>query len=99
MQIALCAREFGVPVYVTGAPDRAHETIDSVKIEMRDPAFVLQAMGVKTAADGVKGWYPAFDVTPPKLIDGIVTDLGVYSPFDLKRYFDAGTMGEYEMIL
>ena len=37
--------------------------------------------------------------TPPKLIDGIVTDLGVYSPFDLKRYFDAGTMGEYEMIL
>ncbi|MFR7745592.1 MAG: hypothetical protein ACLU3I_21985 [Acutalibacteraceae bacterium] len=46
---------------------------------MRDPEFTLQAMGVRTAAQGVKGYYPAFDMTPPHLISGIVTDRGVFS--------------------
>ncbi len=99
LQIAIVAKYMGVPVYVTGAPDRAHTGIDTVKIEMRDPDFVLQAMGVKTAADGVKGWYPAFDATPPELIDGIVTDRGIYAPHDVAHYFDGGALGEYEMIL
>lgn len=56
-------------------------------------------MGVRTAADGVKGYYPAFDLTPPHLISGIVTDRGVFSPFDLQRYFSSGGMGEYEMVV
>ena len=98
-QIAICAKHFGVPVFVTGAPDAAHETKDSVTIEMRDPEFTLQAMGVRTAAEGVKGYYPAFDLTPPHLISGIVTDRGVYSPFDLHAYFRQGGTGEYEMVV
>ena len=53
----------------------------------------LQAMGVRTAADGVKGYYPAFDMTPPHLISGIVTDRGVFSPFDLHRYFRPAATG------
>jgi methylthioribose-1-phosphate isomerase len=54
-QIAIAAKYHGIPYYVTGAPDRVHPGIDSVKIEMRDPDFTLQAMGVRTAAQGVKG--------------------------------------------
>lgn len=81
------------------APDAGHPTKDTVTIEMRDPAFTLQAMGVRTAAEGVKGYYPAFDLTPPHLISGIVTDRGVFSPFDLQRYFSSGGMGEYEMVV
>ena len=98
-QIAICANHFGIPTFVTGAPDAGHPTKDTVTIEMRDPAFTLQAMGSRTAAEGVKGYYPAFDLTPPHLISGIVTDRGVFSPFDLQRYFSSGGMGEYEMVV
>ena len=98
-QIAICASHFGIPTFVTGAPDAGHPTKDTVTIEMRDPEFTLQAMGVRTAAEGVKGYYPAFDLTPPHLISGIVTDRGVFSPFDLQRYFSSGGMGEYEMVV
>ena len=90
---------FGIPTFVTGAPDIGHETKDTVKIEMRDPEFTLQAMGVRTAAQGVKGYYPAFDMTPPHLISGIVTDRGVFSPFDLHHYFAGGGAGEYDTVV
>lgn len=86
-QIALLCSHFGIPYFTTGSPDLAHKTIDSVEIEMRDPRLVLEAMGVPTAKEGVKGLYPAFDITPPHLISGIVTNKGVYSPYDLMRYF------------
>lgn len=98
-QIAIAAKYNKIPYFVTGAPDHVHPTIDTVKIEMRDPDFTLQAMGVKTAADGVKGYYPAFDITPPELVSGVVTDTGIYAPYDLKRYFENGNMGEYEMVI
>ncbi len=98
-QIAIAAKYLGIPFFVTGAPDIGHETIDTVKIEMRDPDFVLQAMGVKTAKDGVKGLYPSFDITPPSLISGIVTEDGIYSPYDLNRYFERGNGGEYDLVI
>lgn len=87
-QIAICADRLGVPYYVTGAPDFNHPGIDSVQIEMRDPEEVLYARGVRTAVQGVKGYYPAFDITPPELVKGVVTDRGVYPPQDLFHYYD-----------
>ena len=95
-QIAIAAKYLGVPYYVTGVPDAVHETAKDVAIEMRDPDFVLQAMGVRTARDGVKGYYPAFDVTPPELVAGVVTDRGVFSPFALHAY---GPKDEYEVVV
>lgn len=96
-QIAICAKHFGIPMFVTGAPDIGHPTYDTVTIEMRDPDFSLQAMGVRTAIEGtgIKGYYPAFDMTPPHLISGIVTERGIFSPFDLNRYPSAGGSGEF----
>jgi len=94
-QIAIVAKYMGVPYFVSGAPDKGHPTVDTVRIEMRDPDFVLQAMGVKTACDGVRGYYPSFDITPPHLVSGVVTDAGIFSPYDLHRYFNAGNEGEY----
>ena len=87
-QIALCASYWGIPYYVTGAPNPSHPDLASVTIEQRDPELVLDAMGTKTTLPGVKGYYPAFDVTPPKLCDGVVTEKGVFAPTDLKRYFE-----------
>ena len=88
MQIALVCKYFGIPYFATGAPDLAHPTIDSVQIEMRDPEQVLEAMGIRTAKMGVKGLYPAFDIPPPHLVSGIVTNKGVFSPYDIQRYFE-----------
>ena len=98
-QIAIVAKYMGIPYYVTGAPDVGHPGIDTVQIEMRDPDYVLQAMGVRTARAGVKGYYPAFDITPPALVSGVVTDGGVYCPYDLARYVKAGNAGEYELVV
>lgn len=94
-QIAIVAKYMGIPYFVTGSPDKGHTEVSSVKIEMRDPEFVLQAMGVRTAMQGVKGYYPSFDITPPHLVSGVVTDLGIFSPYDLKRYYRLTDEGEY----
>ena len=96
-QIAICAKHFGIPLFVSGAPDIGHPTYDTVTIEMRDPDFSLQAMGVRTAIEGtrIKGYYPAFDMTPPHLISGIVTERGIFSPYNLNRYPSAGGSGEF----
>lgn len=98
-QIAIVAKYMGIPYFATGAPDIGHPTVDTVKIEMRDPEFVLQAMGVRTAMEGVKGYYPSFDITPPSLVSGVITDCGVYSPYDLKRYYANGHKGEYDIVV
>ena len=86
-QIALAASYWGIPYYTTGSPNPSHPDMSSVVIEERDPLLVMDAMGTRTTREGVKGYYPAFDVTPPKLVDGVITEKGIYSPWDLKRYF------------
>ncbi|WP_331619682.1 S-methyl-5-thioribose-1-phosphate isomerase, partial [Vallitalea guaymasensis] len=69
MQIAIAAKHFGIPYFVTGIPDK--DTIDTVKIEERDPKEVLEFRGIKNTLDGVKAYYPAFDITPPHLVSGV----------------------------
>ena len=86
-QIALLAGEFSIPYYVTGIPDRDKATKDDIVIEMRDPKQVLQIRGITNCVPGVKALYPAFDITPPGLITGIVTDKGVFPPCEIDRYF------------
>ena len=86
-QIALLAGEFSIPYYVTGIPDRDKATKDDIVIEMRDPQQVLAYRGIANCVPGVKALYPAFDITPPGLITGIVTDKGVFPPCEIDRYF------------
>ena len=35
----------------------------------------------------IDAYYPAFDITPPHLVAGIITVHGVLSPYDLKRHY------------
>ncbi|HRX58688.1 MAG TPA: s-methyl-5-thioribose-1-phosphate isomerase [Eubacteriales bacterium] len=88
-QIALCANYYGVPYYVAGFPDRTHPGVDSVRIEERDAEEVRRAMGTVTCKPGVKGFYPAFDITPPELVTGVATDMGVLKPTELDAYVPA----------
>jgi methylthioribose-1-phosphate isomerase len=86
-QIAIAAHYHGIPYYVLGAPSATNPGVDSVEIEQRDAEETLHAMGVRTAKQGVQGFYPAFDITPPHLVSAVVTSEGIYSPYDLKAHF------------
>jgi len=87
-QIATMAKQFGVPYFVTGSPEKEHPDAASVKIEERNPDLVMEALGVRTTMPEVKGWYPAFDITPPELVAGVVTEKGIYMPGELETYFE-----------
>ena len=88
-QIAILAKYFGIPYYVTGIPDRDKHTKDDIIIEMRDPEQVLRYRGIQNCLPQVKAIYPSFDIVPPHLISGAVTDKGVYVPYLLDSYFDS----------
>ena len=93
-QIALAANYHGVPYYVLGTPSMDIPYISAVAIEERDPEETVHAMGIRTTKEGVPGYYPAFDVTPPHLVSAVVTPKGVFSPRELKSHFgDTNTSG------
>lgn len=87
-QIALAAHYWGIPYYCTGTPDSKHKDLSSVVIEERDPELVTESMGQKITMSGVKGYYPAFDITPPELITGIITEKGIYRPEEVYQYLE-----------
>lgn len=95
LQIAILAQHYGIPYYVTGKPDQGKETGKDIVVEMRDPSQVLNFMDLKTTVPGVKAIYPAFDIVPPHLISGIVTDRGVFVPEAIKDYFRDGNTRFY----
>lgn len=86
-QIAIVANYLGIPYFVTGTPNPSHPNINSVEIEYRDPQLVKESMGVQIVKESVNAYYPAFDIVPPKLCNGVVTDKGIFSPYNLKEYF------------
>lgn len=87
-QIAILAKYFGIPYFVTGIPDGDKMSEKDIVIEMRDPEQVLRYRGIPNTLPEVKAIYPSFDVVPPHLISGVVTDRGVYAPYVLNHYFD-----------
>lgn len=89
-QNAILCNRVGVPYFPTELPDLDTKTHDGIKIEMRDPEGSLEFEGKKYVMDGVKSIYPAFDITPPYLISALVTDRGVFSPYNLAEYAKMG---------
>lgn len=87
LQIAIVAHHFGVPYYVTGIPDKELKQISQVTIEERNPMEVLSCHGIQHTTDGVKGYYPSFDITPPSLVSGVVTDKGIFEAMGLHKYY------------
>jgi len=79
LQIALGAKFFGVPFYVA-APVSTLDLVSDVSrvvIEERDQREVLLIGGRRFSPRNVGALNPAFDITPPELVTGIVTDRGV----------------------
>ncbi|MDP3732108.1 MAG: S-methyl-5-thioribose-1-phosphate isomerase [Candidatus Omnitrophota bacterium] len=67
-QIALLAKHFNIPFYVLCPPASKAMTGKDIKIEIRPDKELLEFQGQRIAPRGVKGYYPAFDITPHSLI-------------------------------
>jgi methylthioribose-1-phosphate isomerase len=52
----------------------------NIPIEQRDPREITHGFGRQTVPEGVKVYNPAFDVTPSRLITGIITEKGMIRP-------------------
>jgi len=75
--LAVLARAHDIPFYVAAPWSTFDLTLasgDAIPIEQRAAEEILDS------AAGVRGYNPAFDVTPAELITGIVTDRGVLRP-------------------
>jgi len=84
-QVATMAKQHNIPFYVA-APLSTFDlksNPENVVIEQRKASEVTGIGDTKTAPDGIDVINPAFDVTPPELISGIITENGIAkSPFE-----------------
>lgn len=93
-QVATMARQHGIPFYVA-APLSTFDlksTPKDVVIEQRKASEVTGVAGRKTAPDDINVINPAFDMTPPELITGIITEAGVAKPpfgESIKKLFES----------
>jgi methylthioribose-1-phosphate isomerase len=81
--VALLAEAHGIPFYVAAPSstfDLSLPTGDAIPIEQRPAEEVTHGFGRQTAPDGVRVYNPAFDVTPARLIAGIITEKGLIQP-------------------
>ena len=81
--IAVIAARHGVP-FVVAAPtstiDLGTPDGDAIVIEERPADEVTAYAGTAVAPAGASAYNPAFDVTPPDLINAIVTERGIVTP-------------------
>ena len=81
-QVATMAKQHNIPFYVA-APLSTFDlksNPENVVIEQRKASEVTGIGDTKTAPDGIDVINPAFDMTPPELISGIITENGIAKP-------------------
>ena len=92
-QVATMAKQHGIPFYVA-APLSTFDMIsnaEDIVIEMRKGTEVTGIGEKKTAPENIDVINPAFDMTPPELISGIITERGIVThPFEesIQKLFD-----------
>jgi len=96
--VAVLAREHNIPFYVA-APlstiDLATPDGEHIPIEERNAREVTHLAGSQITPDGAAVRNPAFDVTPHRLIAGIITERGIFRPpyvESLKAAFEAAVV-------
>ena len=93
-QVATMAKNHDIPFYVA-APLSTFDLEsrpDDVIIEQRKASEVTGIGDKRTAPDGINVINPAFDMTPPELISGIITENGIAKPpyeESIKKLFEA----------
>jgi len=93
-QLAIIAKQHNIPFYVA-APLSTFDlksNPEDIVIEQRKASEVTRIGGKKTAPDDINVINPAFDMTSPELISGIITENGITkAPFEesIKKLFEA----------
>jgi len=80
--LAVCARDQGTPIMAAAQTIKLHPdtlTGHTVEIEMRDETEVIDPETRGSIGD-LTVENPAFDVTPPRYIDAIITERGQFPP-------------------
>jgi methylthioribose-1-phosphate isomerase len=95
--VAMMAHAHNVPFYVA-APlstiDLATPDGDHIPIEQRSAREITHLGSTRLAPEGAGIWNPAFDVTPARLIAGIITDKGIArAPFERSLPALFGSLG------
>jgi methylthioribose-1-phosphate isomerase len=86
--LAVLAQAHGVPFYVAAPKSTFDFSIldgSRIPIEERSADEIRRGFGRLTAPEGVACYGPAFDVTPARLIRGIITERGVIEPVTCER--------------
>jgi len=86
-QIAILAKEHGIPFYVAAPKstfDLAHRAAD-ITIEERNPEEVTYIGSMRIAPEGVQALNPAFDITPIKHVTAIICEEGILYKDDLAK--------------
>ena len=81
--LALACQRAGIPLIVaapSSTVDLAIARGEDIVIEERYEDEVLGFAGLRTAPAGVRGFNPAFDVTPHDLISAVITERGIAEP-------------------
>ena len=83
LSLAVLAHQFGIPFYVAAPVSTIDLSIasgDDIPIEERPASEVTGYGSTPTAPEGTPAFNPAFDVTPGRFIDAIITDGGIARP-------------------
>ncbi len=78
--VAVLAKAHNIPFYIAAPKSTFDFTLKNgseIPIEERKAEEVTCGFGKRTAPKGVPVYSPAFDVTPAKLISGIITEFGI----------------------
>ena len=81
--VALAAKAHGIPFYIAAPAstfDFSLKNGTQIPIEERNAKEVRRFQGKASAPKNVNVFNPAFDVTPARLIAGIITEYGVLRP-------------------
>ena len=89
--LAIAAKYHNIPFYIAAPKSTIDPTIktgDEIIIELRDKEEVTMVNDKPICTDKVNVINPGFDVTPNKLITGIITEYGIFKPNEIHKLFE-----------
>jgi len=84
-QLAVAAKTFEVPFYVLVQEPGTVARGEDIPVEERDEKELLTYRGKRVYPDDVRGYYPAFDITPAGYITRLITFGGTIDPREIPQ--------------
>jgi methylthioribose-1-phosphate isomerase len=94
--IAVVAKEYGVPFHVLVQPPGNLQSGDGVEIEERPASELFELQGRSLLEGPIAGRYPAFDVTPARLISRLIDFDGNYTTESFRQKYQQDISAEQD---